>query len=75
MFHFASFELFRREVLAEPGVFERMVDQGQLTTFTTFDDVAAVAVQLFMLSSRSTYSSSLRPGVIVAVTPSPLVQG
>ena len=31
--------------------------------------------QLAMLSSRSTYSSSLSPGVIVAVTPSPLVQG
>ena len=31
--------------------------------------------QLFILSSRSTYSSSLRPGVIVAVTPSRLVHG
>ena len=31
--------------------------------------------QLLILSSSSTYSSSLSPGVIVDVTPSPLVQG
>ena len=31
--------------------------------------------QLVMLASSATYSSSLSPGMIDAVTPSPLVQG